>query len=77
MTRCKYVCQRVVKSRHWNRSEKRFLYEAEFSIVTDGSEENKQFFEYTPSGTLKVGTYKEDIFEPGKAYYLDISEAPE
>ena len=77
MIRCKYVCQKVAKSRHWDRSGKRFLYEAEFSAVTDGSEENKKFFEYTPTGSLTVGTYKEDHFEPGKSYYIDIPEAPE
>lgn len=76
MTRCKYVRQKVVKSRHWNRAEDRFLFEAEFAAVTDGSDENKKFFEFTPSGSLKVGTYREDIFVPGKEYYIDISEAP-
>jgi hypothetical protein len=53
----------------------RTLYEAEFNAVTDGSEENKKFFEWTPSGSLKIGVYREDIFQPGQDYYLDISEA--
>jgi hypothetical protein len=53
------------------------MFDAEFAAVSDGSEENKKFFEYTPNGTLRIGTYKEDHFEPGKAYYIDISEAPE
>ena len=72
IVRCKYTCQSVTKRKHWQQKD-RFLFEAEFSAVTDGSEENKKFFEYTPSGTLKIGTYKEDLFEPGKDYYLDIS----
>jgi len=73
MVRCKYKCTEVRKSVAWNDSRK-FLYVAEFRIVTDGSEENKKFFEATPSGQLTIGTYKEDHFIPGKEYYLDITE---
>jgi len=75
MVRCKYSCQSVTKRRHWDKNEKRFLFDAEFSAVFGDSEENKKFFEATPSGNLKVGTYKEDLFEPGKEYFIDISEA--
>ncbi len=71
MTRCKFQCQSVRKFK----SQGKFLYEAEFYAVTGDSEENKKFFEWTPSGNLKVGVYKEDIFQPGKNYYLDIHEA--
>lgn len=76
--RCKFTCQTVTKRQHWDREKrdaKQFLFEAEFSAVTDGSEENKSFFDATPYGSLKIGTYKEDVFEPGKDYYIDISEA--
>jgi hypothetical protein len=52
-----------------------FLYEAAFSAVTDGSTENKEFFQYTPSGSLTIGVYKEDVFEVGKEYYIDVFEA--
>lgn len=72
--RCKYTCNKVVKSTAWSDKTK-FLYEAEFSPVMDGSEENKKFYDATPSGHLKVGTYKQDVFEPGKSYYIDITEA--
>ena len=44
--------------------------------VYSGSEENKQFFKWTPSGNLVFGTINEDalaMFEPGKEYYLDIT----
>ena len=43
--------------------------------VTEGSEENKQFFKWTPWGELKMGTvnqYAADQFIVGKEYYLDI-----
>lgn len=69
--RCKFQCTQITKTKHWN--EPRFLYTACFSAVSDGSEENKRFFEYTPSGKLEVGQYKEDAFEVGKMYYIDIT----
>lgn len=75
MTQCKFVCQSVTKRKHWDRNETRFLFEAEFTAVSSGSEENRKFFEATPSGSIKIGVYREDIFEPGKEYYLDIRDA--
>jgi hypothetical protein len=41
-----------------------------------GGDENKVFWEATPSGTLKVTTLnsKGRSFEVGKYYYVDISE---
>jgi len=74
ITRCKFVCNSVKKMKGWS-GVSSFLYEAEFTAVSQGSEENKSFFQYTPSGHLSVGTYKEDVFEVGKEYYLDITEA--
>ena len=71
-TRCKFICSKVTKIHDSYR--KRFTYEAEFSAVYDNSEENKKFFECTPSGNLKLGVYKEDLFQPGNEYFLDISE---
>jgi hypothetical protein len=43
--------------------------------VTDGSPENKAFWEATPSGELSVSTVKQDVFEVGTEYYLDITAA--
>lgn len=74
MVRCKYQCQSITKRAVYNDKSKA-LYEAEFTAVMDGSPENKEFFAYTPSGSLKVGQYKADLFEVGKSYYLDISPA--
>ena len=73
ITRCKFTCQSVKKKTDW-RDKSRFLYEAEFSIVYESTEENKKFFDATPSGSFNISTYKEDVFTPGKDYYLDISE---
>lgn len=76
-TRCKFQCQAVKKMKAWRGSNQKFVYEAEFTAVTTGTEEDMSFFEATPSGTIKVGTYKNDVFEPGKTYYVDFEEAPE
>lgn len=72
--RCKFRCNSVEK-RLDNYKEPRFLYTYDFSAVYSGSEENEKFFAYTPSGSLKVGSFKDDLFEPGKEYYLDILPA--
>ena len=73
MTRCKFECQSVKKYKGWGGHP--FLHEAEFGAVMDGSPENKTFFAATPSGKLHVGTVVPDIFEVGKAYYIDITPA--
>lgn len=72
--RCKFTCISKREYKHWDRA-KGNLYEYEFSAVTSGSEENAQFFEATPSGTLKVGTVKDGSFEVGQDYYLDLTPA--
>lgn len=55
----------------------------ELWAVTSGSEENKSFWKYTPSGKLEMnmnaGTTAADQFEPGQEYYLDftLADAPD
>jgi len=50
-----------------------------FFAVTSGSEENKSFSKYTPSGNLNMSisydTQASDFFEQGKEYYLNFSKA--
>jgi hypothetical protein len=46
--------------------------------VTSGSEENKQFFKYTPSGRFELSTINQAAaqeFELGKEYYVDFTPA--
>lgn len=46
------------------------------SPVTSGSEENKGFWKYTPSGTLEMSITNPEAskqFEPGKEFYVDFS----
>ncbi len=74
ITRCKFNCQGVTKNAVYGKPGK-FTYFAKFQTVYSDSPENKAFFEATPSGTIEIGTYKEDVFTPGKEYYVDFVEA--
>ena len=42
-----------------------------------GNQENKSFWEASPSGSFVLGTIKDHGFVVGRDYYLDISEAPQ
>ena len=72
--RCKFTCTSKREYKHWDRAKPN-LYEYEFSAVTSGSDENKQFFEATPSGSLKVATVRDGSFEVGQDYCLDLMPA--
>lgn len=46
--------------------------------VTSGSEENKAFYEWTPSGSIDLGTINPvaaEQLELGKEYYVDFTPA--
>jgi hypothetical protein len=75
MIRCKFTCREVVKRKPWRGSEHTFDYVAKFQAVMDGSEENKAFFAATPSGSLEIGVYSDDVFEVGRDYYVDLTPA--
>ena len=72
--RCKFQCVGVTKRVAWQRPGY-YSYEADFQAVAD-TPQNKQFFEATPSGSLKIATYKEDVFQPGHDYFIDITSVP-
>ena len=69
ISRAKFACLAVTKRKYYGG----FLFEYEFMAVTDGSEENKSFFASTPSGSLKLGAVRNDVFIPGESYYLDFT----
>jgi len=66
--RCKMKCSDVGKNEDGTHSVRMYP-------VTGGSEENESFFKWTPGGELKLCVLKEQNFEPGKEYYVDIEEA--
>lgn len=46
----------------------------------DPDSENRKFWDATPSGSLQLGVVNQDawgLFDLGKSYYLDFTEAPE
>jgi hypothetical protein len=46
------------------------------SAVTSGSKENQEFFKWTPSGTMDMGTINAEAikqFVPGKEFYIDFT----
>jgi hypothetical protein len=71
MVRCKFVCTEHREFKYGQET----LHGYKFSPVTQGSEENKAFFKWTPSGSLEFGTVQAQAFEIGKEYYLDLSPA--
>lgn len=54
--------------------EKGFLYAYEFGAVTGEKDENKAFFASTPSGSLRLDSVRDDLFEPGDDYELTFSK---
>lgn len=71
MVRCKFRCEKKVLVAGEVGS-------VELVPVTSGNEENEKFFKWTPWGKLEFGTINETAlkgFEPGKEYYIDITEA--
>lgn len=80
--RAKFKCNSVKKyqSTVWDTEGKSYapgwLYSYEFMAVTgEGSPENKAFFASTPAGSLTLNAVRDDLFEPGKEYYLDFTLA--
>lgn len=57
--------------------EPKMLYDAEFNAVYSEKkdDENKKFWDATPSGSFKVATVKQMPWEIGKEYYFDVSPA--
>lgn len=70
--RAKFRCTSVTTTLNY---QNKLIYSYKFNAVTDNNPENKSFFEATPSGSLDLGTVKEDLFEIGKEYYLDFTPA--
>lgn len=55
------------------------LWDAAFRAVYSerADDENKRFWDATPSGEFKVATVIQMPWEIGKMYYIDVTEAPD
>lgn len=76
MVKAKFKCTGVEEPTQTNENRVIALH-----AVTDGSEENKSFSKYTPSGQVLLNISPEtqayDFFEAGKEYYLNFEEVSE
>lgn len=75
--RAKFIVQSVTRQKHWDKS-KGDISTIKLNPVTSGSDENKAFFEATPSGSIELGTINADAaaaFDLGKEYYVDFTLA--
>lgn len=53
-------------------------FDVELVAVSSGSEENKQFWKWTPTGNIKLTTINAEAakqLEPGKEFYVDFTPA--
>lgn len=77
MVRAKFTVREITRTKHWDKT-KGEIQTIVLSPVSDGSDENRRFFEASPTGEIKLGTVNEAAarqFELGKAYYVDFTPA--
>lgn len=77
MVRCKMMCVEKGVTAYGPGDENKNA-KIVLSPVTGGSEENKKFFKWTPSGRIELGVVNAEaaaLFEPGKEYYIDFTPA--
>lgn len=69
--RIKVKCDEVVESGEG--ADK--TYEVRMSAVTSGSQENKNFWKWTPSGSVVFSAVKKTDLKQGQEYYVDFTPA--
>jgi len=72
---CKFRLTGMKRTRYSETSD--ITTDLEFSAVSSGSEENKTFYKYTPSGDLAFRTVNDAVvqgFDIGKEYYIVITD---
>lgn len=75
--RAKFKVSSITQQAHWNKPGAS-LYTLQLQPVTSGSEENKSFYEATPSGQIQIGVVSEEIgkrFPIGAEVYVDFTLA--
>lgn len=73
--RAKFQCLEI-KNHHVQGGADQVLAEVRLTPVYGGSEENKSWSRYTPSGEIKMSITNPDAiakFELGKEYYVDFT----
>lgn len=76
MVRAKFYVASVVENDPSNVEDKG--YTINLNPVISGSEENKQFYKWTPGGSIQLSTINPIAaaqFEAGKEYYVDFTPA--
>jgi len=78
-TRAKFYVVSLTKQKMWNGNDGIGTV-IKLSPVMNGSDENKEFYKNSPSGSIELGTVNEDAaaqFEVGQEYYVDFTPAQE
>jgi hypothetical protein len=76
--RAKFKVNKKTEMLGWSGIQNEVMVTVTMNPVTSGSEENKEFYKYTPSGSLDISVMPKsvaDFFELGKEYYLDFIRA--
>lgn len=76
MVRAKFYCNRISQTSSGYGPSARPMTEVSLYPVTTGSDEDKAFWESTPTGSLTMGILNEEAakrFVLGKTYYLDFT----
>lgn len=76
--RAKFYVSEVKQSRnHYGGQEGELLTTIKLQPVTGNSEENKQFFRWTPTGSIDLGAVNPAMVEQfhiGDEFYIDIGD---
>lgn len=77
MVRAKFKCDSIVTAAYGKDNQS---ITVNMSPVYGNSEENKQFWRYTPAGSIALTIDNPDAvaqFSPGREYYIDFTPAKE
>lgn len=73
--RAKFKVDSITRTKQYDGQEAQTI---RLTPVVDGSEENKQFYKYTPGGSIDLSTVNADAgnqFELGAQFYVDFTKA--
>lgn len=72
--RAKFKVHSITETKHWEAS-KGNMFTVHMNQVSSGSEENKRFFEATPSGEIKMAVNNAvgKMFPVGSEFYVDFT----